>query len=310
MVSLNSLRRIVFRKMDKLPQSIHTTIRDTLGAEPTRANSLGGGMINKAACVEVNGIRYFVKWNGNAPSAFFEVEARGLVLLRATDTLRVPQVIAYSESSEHTPAYLILEWIESTPNGESRAFLENPGRSLAALHRVNGTVFGLDHTNYIGSLPQHNAPAVSWPEFFRDQRIAVQMEIARKLGHLPPHRESLLRTLMDQIEPILNGSGNPPSLVHGDLWPGNFLTASDGRAAVVDPAVYYGDREVEIAYTELFGGFPSAFLEAYREAYPLDPGYEYRRPLLQLYPLLVHLNHFGETYGGSVEAVCRHYARR
>jgi fructosamine-3-kinase len=295
--------------MNILPNSIHAVIRDTLGAEPTRAHSLGGGMINEAVCIEVNGTRYFVKWNGNAPPAFFEVEAHGLALLRATDTLRVPQVIAHSEGTDHVPAYLILEWIESAPDGDSRGFLESLGRSLAALHRVTGSTFGLDHDNYIGSLPQQNTQSASWPEFFRDQRIAVQMEIARNFGHLPPHRESLLRKLMEQIETILNGSGNPPSLVHGDLWPGNFLAASDGRAAVIDPAVYYGDREVEIAYTELFGGFPAAFLETYSEAYPLDPGYGYRRPLLQLYPLLVHLNHFGKTYGGSVEAVCRHYLR-
>jgi fructosamine-3-kinase len=295
------------KKMNSLPSSIHRALLEALGTEPTRARSLGGGMINDAASVEVSGTRYFVKWNGNAPSAFFEVEARGLALLRATNTLRVPQVIAHSESSEHAPAYLILEWIESAPNVESRAFLENLGRSLAALHRVTGAAFGLDHHNYIGSLPQQNTQSASWPEFFRDQRIAAQMEIARKLGHLPPHRESLLRKLIEQIETLVSGSGNPPSLIHGDLWPGNFLAASDGRPAVVDPAIYYGDREVEIAYTELFGGFPTPFLEAYREAYPLDLGYEYRRPLLQLYPLLVHLNHFGETYGGSVEAVCQHY---
>jgi fructosamine-3-kinase len=294
--------------MNILPNSIHAAIRDTLGAEPTRAHSLGGGMINAAACVEANGMRYFVKWNSNAPPAFFEVEARGLALLRSTDTLRVPQVIAHSEAADHTPAYLILEWIDRTPDVSSPVFLENLGRSLAALHHVTATTFGLEHPNYIGSLPQQNAQTANWPEFFRDQRIAVQMEIARKLGHLPPHRESLLRKLMERIETILSGSGNPPSLVHGDLWPGNFLMAADGRPAVVDPAVYYGDREVEIAYTELFGGFPAAFLATYRQAYPLDPGYEYRRPLLQLYPLLVHLNHFGETYGGSVEAVCHHYA--
>jgi fructosamine-3-kinase len=124
---------------------------------------------------------------------------------------------------------------------------------------------------------------------------------------LPTQREALLRRLMDRIESILDGLGNPPSLIHGDLWSGNFFVGPDGLPVVVDPAVYYGDREVELAFTQLFGGFPSGFMEAYHDAYPLDAGYEYRRPLLQLYPMLVHLNHFGESYGSGVDAICRRY---
>jgi fructosamine-3-kinase len=287
----------------KLPDDIRFAIRDALHAEPTDIQAVGGGMINQSARVEVNGAHYFVKWKANAPPSFFEVEARGLRLLRATGALRVPQVIVYGES----PAYLILEWIESAARVDERKFTVGFGQALAALHRVTGAAFGLDHDNFIGGQPQRNTPGTSWPQFYRDQRIAAQMELARSLGRLPPQREALLNGVIDRMESILDGSGNPPSLIHGDLWSGNYFVGQDGAPVVVDPAVYYGDREVEMAFTQLFGGFPAGFIEAYHDAYPLDTGYEYRRPLLQLYPMLVHLNHFGEAYGSGVDAICRRY---
>jgi fructosamine-3-kinase len=293
--------------MTELTDTVRTLIRETLGAEPTRIKSVGGGMINQAACVEVNGVRYFVKWKSNAPPLFFEVEARGLALLRSAHILRVPEVIAYGEATEHASAYLIVEWIASVSNPDPKVFSENLGHGLAALHRVTALAFGLDHDNYIGELPQRNTLTASWPAFYRAQRIGVQMEIARKSGYLPPYREAMLHKLLDKIENILGGSNNPPSLLHGDLWAGNFMATSDNQPAVFDPAVHYGDREVEIAYTELFGGLPRRFHAAYREAYPLALDYEYRRPLLQLSPMLVHLNHFGEGYGSGVDEICQRY---
>lgn len=275
------------------PENLRIVFRDILGAEPERVEAVGGGT------------RYFVKWNASAPPSLFEVEARGLGLLRAAGALRVPEVIAHGEATAHAPTYLILEWIESAAGVDQRLVAAAFGCGLAALHHVTGTAFGLDHDNFIGALPQRNTPTATWPEFYRDQRIAVQMEIARQSGHLPPHRERLLGKLMERIEGILDGSGNPASLLHGDLWSGNLIASNP--PAVVDPAVYYGDREVEIAFTEMFGGGSAFFQDAYREAYPLDAGYAYRRPLLQLYPMLVHLNHFGESYGSGVDGICRGY---
>ncbi|MEO8395851.1 MAG: fructosamine kinase family protein, partial [Chloroflexota bacterium] len=186
------------------------------------------------------------------------------------------------------------------------AYAANFGRALAKLHHITAATFGLDHDNFIGELPQPNTPTATWAQFYRDQRIAVQIEIARDRNYLPPYREAMLRTMLDRIESILGGAPNPPSLIHGDLWSGNYFAAPGNQPALFDPAVYYGDRELEIAYAELFGASPF-FLDAYRVNYPLDPGYEYRRPLLQLYAMLVHLNHFGEQYGEHVDAICRHY---
>lgn len=293
--------------MNALPDGIRRALREVLNAEPTRAQSVSGGMINESARIEAGGMSYFVKWKANAPPTLFEAEARGLALLHATDTFRVPEVIAHAEPTADTPAYLVLEWLDTPPKVDQRRYAENFGRALAALHRHTGAAFGLDHDNYIGELPQHNPTNPSWAAFYRDQRILVQMEIARHFGYLPPHREALLNDLMAHIEDILAGSGNPPSLLHGDLWVGNFMVAANSQPALVDPAVYYGDREVEIAFAQMFGG-SAFFLDAYNESYPLDTGYEYRRLLLQLYPMLVHLNHFGAaSYGGGVDSICRHY---
>lgn len=290
-----------------LPDSIYDALTDALHAEPTRAQSVSGGMINESARVEAGGYTCFVKWKANAPPNLFAAEARGLALLRASDTFRVPDVIAHAEATDDTPAYLILEWLETPPKTDHKRYAENFGHALAALHRHTAASFGLDHDNYVGELPQHNATSPSWAAFYRDRRILVQMEIARHFGYLPPHREKLLEAVMARLEDILAGSGNPPSLLHGDLWAGNFMVAPGSQPALVDPAVYYGDREVEIAFSQLFGG-NAFFLDAYHEAYPLDAGYEYRRPMLQLYPMLVHLNHFGEAqYGGGVDEICRRY---
>ncbi len=282
-------------------------VREALCAEPTHVQTLGGGSINHAARIETDGSRYFVKWNTYAPPAFFELEARGLALLRAAGALRVPEVIAHSEANDQRPAYLVLEWIEGSRQAESRAFAIHFGQALAQQHHVLGASFGLDHDNYIGELPQSNMQTAGWIDFYRDQRIMPQMMLARKQGLLPAERERRLNKVMERLDDWLGSVKSVPSLLHGDLWSGNFLIGANNQPVVVDPAVYYGDREIEIAFTELFGGFPAGFLSAYNDAYPLEPGYPDRRALYQLYPLLAHLNIFGESYGGQVDTVCRRY---
>lgn len=292
--------------MSYLPGGLRTTLREVLSAEPTRVQYIGGGSINQTARVEVGTDRYFVKWKTDAPPGFFEAEARGLEVLRGAGVIRVPAVIERGEAVDSRPAFLILEWIAESRQVESLSFSVNFGRSLAALHRVTGPSFGLDHDNYIGELPQSNTLTPRWVDFYRDQRIGVQMEMARQRGRLTAERERALRGIMDRMEKLLAGASNIASLVHGDLWSGNFMVVAN-QPVLVDPAVYYGNREVELAFTELFGGFPPGFLAAYREAYPLDRGYEYRRPLYQLYPLLVHLNIFGGSYASRVDAICGQY---
>jgi fructosamine-3-kinase len=195
---------------------------------------------------------------------------------------------------------------------DAAGFAVRFGHALAALHRDNPSpdgTFGLESNNFIGALPQPNAPRTrDWPAFYRDCRLLPQIALARQLGRLSPEREAALMSVVERLPLLLGDFDARPVLLHGDLWSGNFLVAHGDEPVVIDPAVYYGEREAEIAFVELFGGFPDGLLPAYRAACPLDAGYERRRALHQLYPLLVHLNLFGEGYGPRVDAVCRRYA--
>jgi fructosamine-3-kinase len=263
---------------------------------------VGGGDINEAARVETQDARYFVKWNFRPRPRMFEAEALGLNLLASAGALHIPRVIAVIEQ----PAALVLDWIDLGSNKMASA--EALGRGLARQHRSTAQTYGLDHDNYIGSNPQHNAPARSWIEFYRDQRLGVQRDLAQRNGILTPDRARRLGRVMDHLAQWIDDRRVVPSLLHGDLWGGNYLIDAQGQPVLIDPAVYYGDREAEIAFTELFGGFGARFYAAYDEAWPLDRGYADRRDLYNLYHLLNHLNLFGEGYGGSVDAILRRYA--
>ncbi len=263
---------------------------------------VGGGDINEAARVVTDRDHYFIKWNRRSLPGLFEVEARGLRLLASADAVRVPNVIALLDQ----PPGLILEWIDSRAPKSDMS--ERLGQQLAQMHRALGSQFGLDHDNYIGSNPQANQPSNSWIAFFRDQRLGSQMELARRNGHLTVRRASQIERVMSRLSEWIDETCCAPSLLHGDLWGGNTMSGPNGEPVLIDPAVYYGDREAEIAFTELFGGFGARFYAAYNEAWPLAPGYADRRDLYNLYHLLNHLNLFGEGYGGSVDAILRRYA--
>lgn len=262
---------------------------------------VGGGdtLRGRAACVATGRSRYFVKWNLRPLPRLFEVEARGLQLLKSAQAARVPEVIAVIDQ----PPALVLEWIDS--HGAKAGAAETLGRQLAQQHRALGPAYGLDHDNYIGANEQLNRPAASWTEFFCDRRLGSQADLARRSGHANAERASRLERLMSRLGEWIDESACAPSLLHGDLWGGNFITGPHGEPVLIDPAVYYGDREAEIAFTELFGGFDPRFYAAYDEAWPLAPGYAERRDLYNLYHLLNHLNLFGEGYGGSVDAILR-----
>ncbi len=279
--------------------------REAFGTNPDHVQAVHGGDINQAARIDIKGQPYFVKYKLDTPPRVFEIEALGLKLLHASGAIRVPQVIRYAEAADHRPAYLILEWIDQAQ--PSPAFGARFGRELAALHKHSASTYGIDYDHVVDGLPQPPKEGTSWPIFYRDQRLAPQVERARQLGRLPARREAALNKIMERIEDLLAGLDSVPSLLHGDLWGGNYFCAADDEPVLFDPHTYYGEREAELAFTELFGGFAPAFYRAYREAYPLGDGYEYRRPLHQLYHLLVHLNLFGESYGAHVDAVCRQY---
>jgi fructosamine-3-kinase len=284
-----------------LPGDLRSALETSLGAIRS-ITPVGGGDINAAARVETPDARYFVKWNFHPRPRLFEAEARGLNLLAGAAALRVPRVVAVIEQ----PAALVLEWID--PGANKAAAAEALGRGLARQHQSTAPAYGLDHDNYIGSTPQPNTPARSWIEFYRDRRLGAQRELAQRNGHLTPNRARQLDRVMERLDQWIAEAAVSPALLHGDLWGGNTLIDAQGSPVLIDPAVYYGDREAELAFTELFGGFGARFYAAYAETWPLERGYADRRDLYNLYHLLNHLNLFGESYGGAVDAILRHYA--
>jgi fructosamine-3-kinase len=289
--------------------------------------NVSGGMISRTARVTSERGEYLLKWGGQGLARFFEVEARGLELLAAAQAVRVPAVLAWrdlpsderetmnDESLARTSSsfiadrssFILLEWLPTPPHADRQAAFERLGRQLAALHRVTAPAFGLDHDNYLGIIPQPNGWMASWAAFYRERRLRAQGELARRNGYLPKQRQHRLEQLLDRLDTWLGGHTPPPALLHGDLWAGNVLVGPGGTPALIDPAVAYGDRELELAYTALFGGFPAAFYRAYQEAWPLPDGWQERRGLYDLYHLLNHLNHFGERYSMHVDQVLRRY---
>jgi fructosamine-3-kinase len=274
---------------------------------PTRvtgAESVGGGCVNPAARITTDGgERFFVKWNDRAPSGMFVAEADGLLALAGAHALRVPAVVAFADPRPRGMQWLLLEYIETgRPRGD---YAERLASGLAAVHRsgANGQ-WGWLHENFIGPLAQSNVPAPMWGEFWRDARLQPQLERARAAGHFGGKEGALLDRVVERTPELLADVDEPPSLVHGDLWGGNVLVDEDGQPVLIDPAVYRGHREVDLAMSELFGGFPSGWADAYDRAWPLDPGYaHHRRALYQLYYLLVHVNLFGAGYvSGCVRA--------
>jgi len=272
------------------------------------AAPVSGGCINHGARIEdPTGSAYFVKWNDSAPPGFFEAEAEGLRALRAAEALRVPEPLAHGGGSG-SPCWLLMEYVG--PGSPASDYEERLGRGLARLHRSAdaSAAFGWPRPNWIGSLPQANRITSSWSEFWRDQRILPQVELAARTGHLGDRDRRALEGTIDLIpEAFEDVDGRPPHLLHGDLWGGNAYASDEGGPVVIDPAVYLGHGEVDLAMTELFGGFGPRFYAAYAEVTPISGAYDrYRRDLYQLYYLLVHVNLFGRHYvGPSVAAAER-----
>jgi protein-ribulosamine 3-kinase len=287
-----------------LPESLLRSVESTLGTTISQIVRCSGGDINQAAKIITPHSAFFVKWHAQSPPEMFAAESRGLQFLKAAGIIRVPAVFIAQDRVDDCPGYLVLEWLEQ---GSRLSFTDTQlGAQLAALHYITTDQYGLDHHNFIGALPQSNHKHSSWVEFYAQERISAQMQIARQNGQLPSEREELLNKLLGHLSELLP-ENPPPSLLHGDLWSGNVLVLASGQPAVIDPAVYYGHREVEIAFTELFGGFSSEFYAAYRETYPLEPDYHERRELYQLYPLMVHMNLFGGGYSYRVDSILRRY---
>src|SRR5215469_1350846 len=273
--------------------AIAREIATLIGAtcEPAPERSVGGGSINR--CYRWNTGRgpLFVKVAPRVTLADFEAEAAGLAELERARALRVPQVRACGRTVD--TAFLALEWLQT---GAADALSERRlGEGLAALHRVTAPRFGWSRDNTIGRTPQSNSWTDDWAEFFREERLRPQLRLAVRNGYgelLAARGERL----MEVLPALLAGHRPSASLLHGDLWSGNWLATADGEPVVFDPALYYGDREADLAMTHLFGGFGAAFYAAYEHAAPLTPGAPRRAELYNLYHVLNHANLFGGGY--------------
>ena len=287
----------------KLPDAVRAEVEDALGPI-LRIGPVAGGCISETFRIETGDGPVFLKHHPQASGGMFSAEADGLRALweAAGDALCIPAVLAM-DAAGHGARWIALEWLE--PGARGPGFDERLGRGLAALHRNGGGGWGWERPNFIGALPQDNQPMEMWAEFWRDRRLVPQLALARAMGRdAGPARD--WDRLLDRLPELLApAEEDGPSLLHGDLWSGNALSAS-GEPALIDPAVYRGHREADLAMAELFGGFDARFHAAYREAWPLLPGYaEVRRPIYQLYYLLVHVNLFGGGYGAQAAATLR-----
>lgn len=263
-----------------------------------RIRRAGGGSISQAVVAKaVDGGRLFVKLNDAGRGAMFAAEAAGLGAIRQTGTIRVPEVIGHGVAGDRS--YLALEHLPLAPCTDRGA--ARLGRALAAMHRHTHDTFGWDGDNTIGSTPQPNGPLEDWAAFWGERRLGFQLSLAVRAGYRGLARPG--EALVSAVPALLAGHKPPASLLHGDLWSGNQACLAGDEPVVFDPAVYWGDRETDLAMTRLFGAFPEAFYAAYNESWPLAPGHAERQDLYNLYHVLNHLNLFGATYLGQARAM-------
>ncbi len=282
-----------------IPKRIKKEIERIVQGKITSIVPQHGGDINHSVkLIFGDKTELFLKWNTSAPAKMFEAEAKGLDLLRSGKTgLTIPNIIWVGND------FLLMDFVKEEPALQDSSF--NFGRALANIHKSTSSQFGLDHHNYIGKLPQRNTKHNSWPEFFIAERIEPLLKLGIDSGKLNKKFSSnidLLTKITENLFPI-----EPPSLIHGDLWSGNYMFTAKGKASIYDPAVYYGHREMDLAMTRLFGGFNLQFYKGYEAEYPLEDGFEERLSLCNLYPVLVHAVLFGGNYWQSASTTILKY---
>lgn len=288
----------------KLNEEIKERIEEFAKSKISSLIPVSGGCINNAFKIILNNKKsLFLKFNFNSSNDMFIKEAHGLAELRKAAAIRIPEVLLFDSF------FLLIEFIES---GEKlKNFYEDFGRKFAQLHKFTQSEFGFYEDNFIGSNPQKNIAGDSektdWTKFFFNKRILFQYKLAEKNGYASSELKKGIFALENKIEKILEGSSEPPSLLHGDLWGGNYLIDENGEPCLIDPAVYYGHREADLAMTKLFGGFNDNFYKSYNEIYPLSEGYSYRENIYKLYHILNHLNLFGSGYYSHAISLIKSY---
>lgn len=283
----------------KLPARVTSWLKDNGHGEVSSVKPAAGGCINNGAqLLTSSGATFFLKQNDSAPADMFLREVEGLEALDVDGAPRVPQPFLAGKS------FLLMEDLDPVPRSDE--YWPDFGRQLAALHEHIGSQFGFEHDNYIGRTPQPNPWTEDGHEFFGQHRLLFQARLAHEKELLGAAELRQTRSIAQRLPDLI--PEQPASLLHGDLWSGNATTDSDGNPALIDPAVYYGWAEAELAMTTLFGGFPQSFYKAYEEARPLARGRQERLPLYNLYHLLNHLNLFGRSYLSQVQSVLRRYS--
>ena len=254
--------------------------------------SVGGGCINSAFKITDNGRSYFVKTNNASHAYMFEAEAEALREMAASATVRVPEPVCHGEYGNQ--CYLVMEYLELGGSADMIEF----ARQFAAMHRLTADRYGWHIDNTIGSTPQPNTQNDDWIEFWRQQRLGFQLQTAAQNGY-GGELQRLGERLLADMPALFVSHKVEASMLHGDLWGGNYSALRDGTPVIFDPALYFGDREADLAMTTLFGGFGGRFYDAYDEAWPLDDGYDLRKTFYNIYHIINHLNLFGGGYHGQ-----------
>ena len=295
-------------RSDQLWRSIGTDISACTNQrfEIARIRPVSGGCISSAVVIENGNSSYFVKLSSATAINMFEAEVDGLRELSRAGALRIPSPVCCGKEGKY--AWLVLEYLGPMRSSASADWCL-AGRSLAMMHQYRQKRYGWHRDNTIGSTPQENNYADNWVEFLSNRRIGYQLDLAARNGY-GRRLQTRGRKLLDCLPDMFSDYVPDASLLHGDLWSGNIAFLENGQPAVFDPAVYYGDRETDVAMTELFGGFAHDFYHGYEEVWPLEHGYRVRKHLYNLYHLLNHLNLFGHGYLSQCESVIDHVLTR
>ena len=284
--------------MSAIPSSLRSKMEESLVFKKGNNISIldivpvSGGCINNTSKILTNEGSYFLKWNIDCDKNMFDLEKKGLEMLGSAQSIQTPKIISIGSE------YLLMDFIETVSVNTSS--WEEAGRAIAELHQISSKSFGLDYNNFIGTLIQDNQQKDMWVDFYINQRIYPQL----LSGNFPSSTIHLFEKFFINVEKFF--PEECPSLLHGDFWQGNFLMSTDG-IFLIDPAIYFGFREMDIAMTKLFGGFNNRFYEAYHEHFPLAEGWEERVDICNLYPLLVHANLFGGSYHSQLISIVKRF---